>query len=385
LLGEKESEEMYTQDELESLEYLANQTGLVLHNIRLYEEVLNIKNYNEEILKNMTSGVITIAMNGKIEGYNAAAAKLICSDNISGNVRDVFSRSIEIQNMIELAIKNKKTIEAKEVVIECHNEEKSVSISINFIEAPKKSEMLLFVINDISPIKKLEKLVRQSEKLSSLGTMAAGMAHEIKNPLSSMKVLTQLMPKKFEDPVFRLKFQEIMPVEINRIDKIIGSMLGFVKASKPLLEKIMINDIVEEALSSIGYTIKKNKIKVSKHLEETPCLLADAQQILQVFLNLIQNAIQSMNEGGTLSIETKYLPPDTIQIKISDTGIGIPKDNLPKIFDPFFSQKYGGTGLGLTIVHGIIDAHNGTIEVSSIENTGTTFCINLPIRNENEN
>ena len=233
-------------------------------------------------------------------------------------------------------------------------------------------------------MKELEGRVRRADKLAALGTMAAGMAHEIKNPLSSIKVFSQLLLQRYEDEEYRKKFVEIIPREIGRIDRIVESLLGFARASQPKLERASVAGIVEELLKDYHEQIEKSNIKVNKKVEEVPEIEIDRGQIMQAFSNLILNSVQAMPTGGELNISVtkgkkgKKEEP-YITINISDTGYGIPKDHLKKLFDPFFTTKHGGTGLGLTIAHSIVDGHKGTIDVKSDIGKGTSFTIILPL------
>jgi two-component system NtrC family sensor kinase len=214
--------------------------------------------------------------------------------------------------------------------------------------------------------------------------MAAGMAHEIKNPLSSMKVLTQLISKKYDDPEYRKKIEEIFPREINRIDRIVESLLGFARATALTFEKTNINEIIEENLVYFEDQAKTANVKIEKSYGQLPEVEVDKGQISQVFSNLILNAIQAMPTGGELKVittpgkEIEGIVQD-VHVQVSDTGQGIPEDILKKLFDPFFTTKYGGTGLGLTITHSIVDGHKGFIDVVSQIGQGTTFTVCLPI------
>jgi signal transduction histidine kinase len=242
----------------------------------------------------------------------------------------------------------------------------------------------LVVISDLSEVKELEGKVRQADKLTALGTMAAGMAHEIKNPLSSMKVLSQLMEKKFEDAEFRRKFTDIMPREIGRIDRIVESLLGFARATTPRFEPVSVSAVLDEALKLLEEQIKSAEVKVIREYADLPLITADQQQLMQVFLNLLLNALQAMPEGGELRVVTRPKKIEegwikSVSIEITDTGHGIPAEHLNALFDPFFTTKHGGTGLGLTIAHSIIDSHQGTIEVRSAKGKGSTFTIVLPV------
>ena len=224
-----------------------------------------------------------------------------------------------------------------------------------------------------------DKLV-QVEKLVSLGTMAAGMAHEIKNPLSSLKIFSQLIHDRYEDPEFRKKFEDIIPKEIDRIDRIVERLLYFARSPKLMLEEVNLSSLFEDILHDFEEQIARENISVVKTLPPDLKLMADKDQLSRALSNIILNAIQSMTKGGKLIIEANTLgmPVEKIIIKIMDTGCGIPSASLKQIFDPFFTTKHYGTGLGLPIVHSIIDSHKGTIEIESQVDVGTVVTVTLP-------
>jgi len=224
----------------------------------------------------------------------------------------------------------------------------------------------------------MEKM-KQSERLSALGEFSAGIAHEIRNPLASIKNFTQLLPSDYEDPHFRKEFTELVTGEVNRINKIVNDLLDYARFRKSKLQKTKIPELIDEALFSIKELLNKHHIAVKKNYDETPSAVIDQEQIRQVLLNLILNAVEAMPEGGTIEISTRKNEEDQIEIILSDTGCGISKDHLKEIFNPFFTTKERGTGLGLSIVQRIINEQGGTIEVDSTINQGTQFVISLPM------
>lgn len=239
-----------------------------------------------------------------------------------------------------------------------------------------------------------------SEKLASLGTMAAGMAHEIKNPLVSLRTFSQLLQQKWEDKEFREKFNQIVPTEIERINKIAESLLKFGRPMKSEMSKVNVNSILEEILLLFESECKKNNVKVSSKFAAIPEIVGDSQQLSQAFVNIILNAIQAMEKGGELIVKTdvgemvylgsgkkdatkkdsgRQTPVKSVFIEITDTGPGIAPENLKSLFDPFFTTKAKGTGMGLPITLRIIEEHKGSIKVKSEVGKGTTFLITLPM------
>jgi signal transduction histidine kinase len=232
-------------------------------------------------------------------------------------------------------------------------------------------------------------LMKRTDRLKSLETIAGGFAHEIRNPLTSIKTFIQLAPERKDDPEFIREFSRIVLDDVYRIERLIEEILDYARYMEPKLTEEDVNDIVSSCLYFIDVKADSRGIKIEKELaSDLPRVMLDRQQIKQVLLNLFLNALDAMGEqGGTLRVRTRKLtkPGGKVwaQIETEDTGHGIQEMNLEHIFDPFFTTKHEsgeheGTGLGLTIVHQIIQEHHGEIRVKSTVGTGTTFIVNLP-------
>ena len=224
---------------------------------------------------------------------------------------------------------------------------------------------------------KLEKQLLQSDKLATIGQLAAGVAHEINNPLGNISLYTQMLLKKTGDENTKEKLTLIND-ETNRAAQIVKGLLDFARQSELKLTHIDINKEIEKVLSIMAPQLKE--IKVITEFDPVPHILADSSQIQQVIMNLLKNSIQSITKKGVIMIKTAT-KNDYVEIDISDNGCGIPEEDLNKIFDPFFTTKEmgKGTGLGLSISYGIIKRHNGSIEVKSDIGKGTIFTIKLPV------
>jgi len=227
---------------------------------------------------------------------------------------------------------------------------------------------------------KLKEELQRSEKLKAVGTLAAGMAHEIKNPLTSIKTFTEYLPKKYQDKEFIDKFQRIVTSEVDKINIIVKQLLDFAKPKPPELKSCSIKGLMDETLDLLSNDVIKYKINIIKHYNASnPTLKIDPIQIKQAFLNILLNAIDAMkNKGGQLEISIENRAgPYSIEIGFVDSGGGISAKDLEHLFDPFYSTKDTHAGLGLSIVHGIIKKHNGRIEVKNNVGTGTKFTIYL--------
>ena len=256
----------------------------------------------------------------------------------------------------------------------------SVRLTVNqFLDSNAKLTGYIFMAKDITETKKLEFQVFQAEKLSALGQLSAGMAHEINNPLFVISgKLEMLKDEQLSQNV--TNSLNLINVQTDRIRKLVDRILKFSRKNAPTFESIAINDIIELVLPLVYYNnLAMSKIEIRKSFEkQMPKIKGDLHQLQEVFINLIINACQSMPNGGVVEIITTNFQNLYAQVQIKDTGIGIPTSQLKSIFMPFFSTKHDGTGLGLSICHNIIKNHNGTIELKSAVSQGTTFIIKLP-------
>lgn len=227
--------------------------------------------------------------------------------------------------------------------------------------------------------------MRRADKLASLGTLTAGLAHEIRNPLVSIKTFLQLLPERFDDSEFRSNFLNLTIEEVERICRLLSELLEFARPSEPILGETDINDVLEKVIMlAENEGLKKNLVIHKQYFNGLPNVMTDKEQMKQVFLNIILNAVQASYENGEIFIETRLLDGEKkfVQIEIKDTGKGISEKDIENIFTPFFTTKDGGTGLGLSISHQIVQEHKGTIDVRSKEGNGSSFVISLPLNPE---
>ncbi len=232
-------------------------------------------------------------------------------------------------------------------------------------------------------LRKIQAQLMQSEKLASLGRLASGVAHEINSPLTGILTFSHLLMRRLKDNPELQKELELIVRETTRVSTIVRGLLDFARESRPQKRPCNINELILQTLSLVERQSVFQNIRIEKSLDpQVPILLVDANQIQQVFMNILLNAADAMPEGGALAISSRLLPGNSFaEVKFSDTGCGVPEENLGRIFDPFFTTKAEkkGTGLGLAVSYGIIERHRGRIEAQSEVGRGTTFTINLPL------
>ncbi|MBU1026184.1 MAG: hypothetical protein KKA31_00470, partial [Candidatus Margulisbacteria bacterium] len=245
-----------------------------------------------------------------------------------------------------------------------------VAIALEYIVKPYEEVKEKFELTERKLVE-TEKQLERSQRLASLGTVAAGVAHEIRNPLAIIQLKTQNLPDSKE----LNEYKEVVTSNIERATSIIRQMLKLSKPEEKSIAEIDLNQLIQETLQLFVI----NRIALKKDLKEIPKIKADQNEIKQALINLIDNAVHAMPDGGELAVKTQYdKDASTVRLEISDTGQGIAPELKEKIFDPFFSTRHEGVGLGLPIAYRIIREHGGGIELKSKVGKGTTFIITFP-------
>jgi len=327
----------------------------------------------KKLVDGINDAIISIDSNRKILSWNSAAQKMfgyMFEEMIGKTINHLFANDAD-------CFSEKGDIKEGEWLFIGKNSKFQGSVKTKLLQ--DGSDVQVVVISDISGQKEkeaLEKQILQSDKLATIGSLAAGVAHEINNPLANISLYSQMLMKK-KDKTINSKLKIIFD-ESNRAANISKSLLEFARQSEPKLTNANINLEIEKALAILGHELKGVKLITS--LENIPFILIDVEQIKQVLINLISNSIQAIEKNGEIRIKT-FIRNNFLNISISDNGCGIQPENISKIFDPFFTTKGlgEGTGLGLSICYGIIKRHNGSIDVESEVGSGTTFTIKLPL------
>jgi two-component system sensor histidine kinase HydH len=227
-------------------------------------------------------------------------------------------------------------------------------------------------------ILEIEEQLRRADRLSALGELSAGMAHEIRNPLGSIRGTAEILQDGIEPSDPRYEFTRILIKEVDRLNRVVQNFLDFARPAEKERSAVDVGLLLREVLTLTRLHAQKNGVKIELEVGETPPVQANPEQIKQAFLNLILNALQAMPDGGTLTLAAET-EEDRLRLRLSDTGQGIPQENLERVFNPFFTTRSNGTGLGLAITHRIIQGHGGRMEVESRVGEGTTFTVILPV------
>lgn len=396
LLGPRLSGRVYGSVEQDTLQILCNQLAVAFENAKLYTVVQDSKIYNDILLDNLVSGVVAANADGIITVFNREAQKITGLDAARVLNQPMNVLPAPLARALELTFSNGRGLRDQEMVLRhAPGEEAPIRLGSSVFRGHEGNVIgALLVFHDITTIKKLEMQVRRTDRLASLGTLAAGMAHEIKNPLVTIKTFTQLLPERYEDTDFRETFSSLIGQEVKRIDSIVNQLLRFSRPTKPTLTPTHLHEVLDSTLKLISEQLRQKRITlVRSYSAARDHVLGDADQLNQAFINFFLNAIESMRSDGHLTVTTEVVQTETfspslwrerensghVRICIRDTGEGIPADSLAHIFDPFFTTKSHGTGLGLSVAHGIIEEHGGTIDVESEIGRGTTFYVYFPL------
>ena len=366
-------------------------------------DLTELQTFHHNILQSMHNGLLTTDLQGKITSYNQAAEYITgytLSEVYGLDVPTIFA-GIDPAQLLQILSNSSGQVYRFETTMSTKDQAKLVYLGVSvslFRDNTQKIAGLIVVFQDLTELKVMQEQMALADRLAAIGQLAAGVAHEIRNPLASISGAIQMLKAtELSVSADNKALMEIILRESNRLDRILTDFLLYARPKTMTLAKC---DIIHEAiLSTIGLLKKDHRVPAEKiHIQvesapNFPKIVCDVQQIQQVFWNLLLNAIQAMPDGGTLAIRTRVekveaweldtqTPIYTGIITVRDTGCGMNEDQLRNIFHPFYTTKKNGTGLGLAIVHNIVENHHGTIKVKSTVHKGTTFEVVLPLTQE---
>ena len=346
-------------------------------------QLINIQDYTQSILRSITSGVLTVGPDGSVATSNPAAERMLGMpeyEMVPRPIASLFLSDGGISSDVSKVLAGRLPLAMRDATLQMSNgREVHVQASTSRMRAVGGSILgAVVTLEDVSDIKALTAQLIRADRLAAMGELTAGVAHEVRNPLGVIRASVQLLDDVKIDPARIHEAAEVIKQEIDRLDRVIKALLDFGRPSKPTLVKTDITSVLEDVVLFTNRFAKQHGVHIEERFaDELPDVLGDPDQLKQVFLNLVTNAVQAIGDSeGLIVIETRS-EGDYVETSILDDGPGISATDLPKVFDPFFTKRAEGTGLGLTIVHRIIDEHEGHIEVES-SGSGTVFKVSLP-------
>ncbi|MBI3405444.1 MAG: PAS domain S-box protein, partial [Acidobacteria bacterium] len=389
-LGKTVDGDYLSSDDVELLVTIASYVAIAADNTRLYEsleqkamQVERLKDFSENIVESLKVGVLAVDLDGRVDSWNTQLENLIGvtrSAAIDKKLEEVFPPDL----VAELSARNGEQAFG---IYKFHlRNGAGRHIVTNVTVAPLvdkagEKQGRLIVMEDVTQRVQLEEQLLQTEKLTSLGLLAAGVAHEVNTPLAVISNYTQMLARQFKESDPNAKIVDKIVKQTFRASEIVNNLLNFSRTGAAELTEVNVNSVIDETLSLVAHPFKTARVNVLKSLESTlPPVMGSPNKLQQVFLNLFINARDAMPHGGMLEVRS-WAHNGSVEVEVTDTGVGIPRELLGRIFDPFFTTKATGrgTGLGLSVSYGIIKEHAGTIDVRSTPGKGTAFRLEFPV------
>jgi two-component system sensor histidine kinase HydH len=348
----------------------------------------NMRSYTTNVIESMASGLVSVDADGRVVTVNSRARKLLAlgGESVKGRplsdvlVIDPVAGSVDMDSVVR---GERDMLEAETAIVVEGSSLPVVLSASSLVDDYGKRSGAVALFQDQREVEALKAEVERARHLAALGRLAAGVAHEVRNPLSSLKGFAQFLRSRFQPGSDEERYSDIMIEEVERLDRVVQELLDFARPVSPTREPVSANAVVREALSLVSEDAGFRNVRVVQKLgNDLPHALADPLQVKQVLLNLFLNAIEAMGQGGTLTVATGAERCDDgrpyVTIAVTDTGVGLDADELVKLFEPFYTTKQKGTGLGLTIVSRLVEQNGGHIDVTSATGEGTTFSLRLP-------
>jgi two-component system, NtrC family, sensor kinase len=388
-LGKTVDGDFLSSDDVELVQTIAGYVAVALDNAQLYSsleqkalEIARLKDFSENIVESLNVGVLAVDLGGMVESWNTRMEQLF-----SVKRQDAVGRQLRALLPEELAEEIAARRDEEQITgiykQRLHHQGKVLTLNVSITPLVSKSgerigRLLLF--DDVTQRERMEEQMTQTEKLTSLGLLAAGVAHEVNTPLAVISNYIQMLAKQMPSDDPRHAIIDKIVKQTFRASEIVNNLLNFSRTGAAELADIDVNRVVEETLSLVAHPLKTSQIHIVKQLGDgLPPVRGSANKLQQVFLNLFLNARDAMPAGGMLEVRTAA-HNGSVEIEVADTGAGIPREHIHRIFDPFFTTKSNGrgTGLGLSVSYGIIKEHAGKIDVRSTPGKGTSFHVEFP-------
>jgi PAS domain S-box-containing protein len=347
-------------------------------------QLINVQDYTSSILRSITSAVLTVGPDGSVATANPAAERMLGIsefDMVPKPIGLLFKDDGGLASDVSKVLAGRLPLALRDAsLVTASGQEIHVQASTSRMRAVGGTVLgAVVTLEDVSDIKALTDQLIRADRLAAMGELTAGVAHEVRNPLGVIRATVQLLEDAQADPERIHEAAGVVKQEIDRLDKVIKALLDFGRPSKPTLVRTDLKSVLEDVVLFTNRFAKQADVTIDVGIgdDDLRPVFGDPDQLKQVFLNLVTNAVQAMDRvGGQIDISGSSTD-DYVVITVSDNGPGIAPEDLNKVFDPFFTKRADGTGLGLTIVHRIIDEHDGHIEIES-SRAGTTFVVTLP-------
>jgi PAS domain S-box-containing protein len=390
-LGKTVDGDFLSSEDVELLHTIAGYLAIALDNAQLYNsleqkaaQIERLKDFSENIVESMNVGVVAVDFGGAVESWNTQLEGLIGvprEEAVGRKLEEVLpsdlaeeitarSRDERVSSLYKFPLRSR---DGRNLVV-------NVSIApLVGKSGDRIGRLILF--DDVTQRMRLEEQVFQNEKLTSLGLLAAGVAHEVNTPLAVISNYIQMLAKQLPSGDPRQQLIEKVVKQTFRASEIVNNLLNFSRTGASEFTEVNLNAVVEEVLTLVAHPFRTGQVQVTRNLQrELPAVLGSTNKLQQVFLNLFLNARDAMPSGGIVEIRTAA-HNGSVEVEIIDSGGGIPRENLNRIFDPFFTTKSSGrgTGLGLSVSYGIVKEHAGKVDVRSTPGKGTSFRLEFPV------
>jgi two-component system NtrC family sensor kinase len=388
-LGKTVDGDFLSSDDVELVQTIAGYVAVALDNAQLYSsleqkalEIARLKDFSENIVESLNVGVLAVDLGGMVESWNTRMEQLFGvkrQDAVGHQLRALLPQELAS----EIAARREEEQITGIYKQRVQHQGKFLTLNVSITPLVSKSgerigRLLLF--DDVTQRERMEEQMTQTEKLTSLGLLAAGVAHEVNTPLAVISNYIQMLAKQMPEDDPRHNIIDKIVKQTFRASEIVNNLLNFSRTGAAELADIDVNRVVEETLSLVAHPLKTSQIHIVKQLGDSlPPVRGSANKLQQVFLNLFLNARDAMPSGGMLEVRTAA-HNGSVEVEVADTGAGIPREHIHRIFDPFFTTKANGrgTGLGLSVSYGIIKEHAGKIDVRSTPGKGTSFHVEFP-------
>jgi PAS domain S-box-containing protein len=389
-LGKTREGDFLSSEDIDLLQTIAGYVSIALENASLYESLETrardyqaLRDFSQNIIESINAGVLACNLEGVVEAWNSALERLYGisrSEALGRTLEAIFPP--ELRTELSRASDPHHTLNLYKFRLR-NAEDRALIVNLSVVPLIGKENQVigrLLIFTDLTERVNLEDQLMQAEKLSSIGLLAAGVAHEVNTPLAVITSNAQMLMRQMDPEDPRTRTLDKIIAQAFRASEIANNLLKFSRVGGSEYSDLDVNRVITESLSLVEPMLKAARITVHSQLKTTlPAVYGNSGKLQQVFMNLIMNARDAMPRGGELTIATEA-ENSTVHVEVSDNGTGIPADHLNKIFDPFFTTKATsrGTGLGLAVTYGIIREHSGSIQVDSVVGRGTTFRLEFP-------